>query len=173
VVIGHFKRFALALLLVLAGCHRNEVPIGIWLWRLDGPYTNAQTRTPIRIAPVTVLVFRPDHEYVELHCWVIERADDTLYLSTNSPRVTVVGEWQKHWSRIEVTRKSVGTSARFGGSTAAYCTPLTYHLSGQSVSGDASGKGEGLYPPSTRLVAPDFEYYVKEARNSPTRCAAK
>jgi len=166
------KRLALVFLL-LAGCHRNEVPIGIWLWRPDGPWTKADSRQPIRIAPATVLVFRPDHEYVELHCWLIERADDTLYVATNSPRVTVVGEWQKHWSRIEVTRKSVGVRARFGGSTAAYCAPLTYHLSGSSVSGDASSKGEGLYPPSTRLVAPDFEYYVKEARSSPTRCASK
>ena len=169
----YLKRFVLALVLLVAGCHRNEVPIGIWLWRLDGPWTNAQARTPIRIAPVTVIVFRPDHEYVELHCWVIERADDTLYVATNSPRVSVVGQWEKHWSRIEVKRKSVGTSARFGGSTAQYCAPLTYHLSGQSVSGDAAGKGEGLYPPSTRLVAPDFEYYVKEARNSATRCPEK
>ena len=170
--IHSMKRLALALLLLSAGC-RNEVPIGIWLWRLDGPYTTAQARVPIRIAPVTVIVFRPDHEYVELHCWVIERADDTLYLATNSPRVSIVGEWQKHWSRIEVKRKSIATSARFGGSTAEYCNPLTYHLSGQSVSGDASGKGEGLYPPSTRLVAPDFEYYAKEARDSTTRCASK
>jgi hypothetical protein len=166
-------RFALVLIL-LAGCHRNEVPIGIWLWRLDGPWTKAEARQPIRIAPVTVIVFRPDHEYVELHCWVIERADDTLYVATNSPRITVVGEWQKHWSRIEVTRKSIGVSSRFGGSTAQYCAPLTYHLSGSSVSGDASGgKGEGLYAPSTRLVAPDFEDYVKQARSSPTRCASK
>jgi hypothetical protein len=164
------KRLALVALLFL-GCHRNAVPIGTWLWRLDGEWTKAEARQPIRIAPATVLVFRPDHEYVELHCWLIERADDTLYVATNSPRVTVVGEWQKHWSRIEVTRKAVGVSSRFGGSTAAYCSPLTYHLSGESVSGDASGKGEGLYPPSTRLVAPDFEYYVKEARNSPNRCA--
>ena len=68
------KRLALALFLVAAGCHRNEVPIGIWLWRLDGPWTNAKVRQSIRIAPATVIVFRPDHEYVELHCWVIERA---------------------------------------------------------------------------------------------------
>ena len=167
------KRLALALFLVAAGCHRNEVPIGIWLWRMDGPWTKAEVRQSIRIAPATVIVFRPDHEYVELHCWVIERADDTLYIATNSPRVTVVGDWQKHWSRIAIARKSVGVSARFGGSTAPYCTPLTYHLSGSSVSGDASGKGEGPYVPSTRLVAPDFEYYVKEARSSPSRCASK
>ena len=168
----NLRRLLLALVLLSAGCHRNEVPIGTWLWRLDGDWTSAQgARTPIRIAPVTVIVFRPDHEYVELHCWVIERPDDTMYLSTNSPRVAIVGEWQKNWSRIEVKRKAVATSARFGGSTAQYCEPITYHLSGQEVRGDASGKGEGLYPPSTKLVAPDFEYYVKEARNSSTRCA--
>jgi hypothetical protein len=50
---------------------------------------------------------------------------------------------------------------------------MKYHISGQSVTGDASGKGEGLYAPVTRLVAPDFEYYVKEARNSPAKCPSK
>jgi hypothetical protein len=166
------RRLTLALLL-LAGCHRYEVPIGQWLWRLDGPWTKPANRQQIRIAPATVIVFRPDHEYVELHCWVIERADETVYVASNSPRVTAVGEWQQNGNRIAATRKSVALSARFGGSSAPYCTPLTYHLSGASVKGDASDKGEGLYAPVTRLVAPDFEYYVKEARSSPSRCASK
>ena len=37
----------------------------------------------------------------------------------------------------------------------------------QSISGNAGGSQEGLYSPVTRLVAPDFEFYVKEARQSP------
>ncbi|PYQ48086.1 MAG: hypothetical protein DMF59_17100 [Acidobacteria bacterium] len=165
------KRLALALLLLGTACHRNELPIGIWLWRVDGEWTRPVRRPEIQIAPVTVLVFRPDHEYVELHCWVLERPDNTAYVATNSPRVTVVGEWQKSWSKVSVVRKSVATSARFGGSIAPYCAPTTYRIAENSVRGDASGKGQGLYAPVTRLVAPDFEYYVKEARNSPSRCS--
>lgn len=166
------RRLILALIL-LAGCHRYEVPLGQWLWRLDGTWTTPPNHREIRIAPATIIVFRPDHEYVELHCWVIERADETVYIATNSPRITVVGEWQQNGSRIAATRKSVGVTARFSGSTTPYCAPLTFLLSGKSVTGDATGKGEGLYAPVTRLVAPDFEYYVKEARSSPSKCPSK
>ena len=165
------KRLLLALLLLLAAaCHRYELPIGEWLWRVDGPWTPAPAGT-IKIAPVTVLVFRPDHEYVELHCWVLKRPDATVYVATNAPRVTVVGEWKKSWNTVTATRKGVALPPRFAGSIDPYCTPLKYQLAERSVRGDASGKGEGVYTPVTELVSPDFEYYVKDARNSPSRCA--
>jgi hypothetical protein len=165
------KKFALVFLILASSCRRHELPIGEWLWRVDGPWTQAPRRTDIKIAPVTVIVFRPDHEYVELHCWVLERPDDTVYVATNSPRISVVGEWQRSWNKVTIVRKGVAVPPRFGGSIDTYCKPTSYTIEERSVRGDVSGKGEGLYAPVTRLVAPDFEYYVKEARNSPQRCA--
>jgi len=164
------KRLALALLLMAAGCRRYEVPTGQWLWRIDGSWTRPPTRQDIRLAPATVLVLRPDHEYVELHCWVLERPDETAYISTNSPRVTIVGRWRQEDGAVIVTRSRVAVSTRYAGSIDPFCAPLTLRISGNSVSGDVGGKGEGLYAPVTRLVAPDFEFYVREARSSPKQC---
>jgi hypothetical protein len=165
------RRVALALL-ILAGCHRYEVPLDQWLWRLDGAWKQAPGRADMRLARGTIIVFRNDHEYVELHCWLLERADETVYISSNSPRITTVGDWQQNGGRIRATRKNIAVAPRFAGKIDPFCVPLVYTLSGKSVSGDASGKGPGLYAPVTRLVAPDFEYYVKEARNSPLHCPA-
>lgn len=165
------KRLALGLVLIAAGCHRYDVPVGQWLWRIDGSWNRPANRPDIRLAPATILALRPDREYVEMHCWVIERPDETVYIASNSPRVTVVGRWRQEGGAIVVTRQRVGVSARFAGSIDAFCAPLTLHISGKSVAGNAGGKGDGLYAPVTRLVAPDFEFYVKDARSSPKQCS--
>jgi hypothetical protein len=172
-VIEKAKRLAIVLLLMAAGCHRYEVPVGQWLWRIDGAWTRPPNHQDIRIAQATILAFRPDHEYVELHCWVLERADETVYISSNSPRVTVVGRWEQNGSEIKVTCTSVAAGSRYAGSISPFCEPISFRLSGKSVAGNAGGQGDGLYSPVTRLVSPDFESYVKEARSSPTRCPSK
>ena len=73
---------------------------------------------------------------------------------------------RKNGETITVARQKVSRAdvTRF------LCPPLTFHISGLSVVGNAGGRGEGMYAPVTRLVAPDFQTYLKEARESTIYC---
>lgn len=161
------KRFALAAILIAAACRpHHEVPVGQWLWRLDQAWTSPPGKN-FRIAPATVLAFRSGGEYAELHCWVLERPDETVYIATNTPRTVVVGQWVQQKDAINITRSQMAHSGRGTAAIDPCAHPqVTFHFSGSSLTGDPSGTGDALYSPVTRLVAPDFEFYVKEARKS-------
>jgi hypothetical protein len=148
------------------------------LLRLDSPWTEAMQDggRKIRVAPATVIVFRTKEEYVELHCRLIEQPDETLYIYSRTPRVvSVLGRWKQKDSKIEAVRKRVARSVPFSAPIDPLCAEarLTFKISGNSVLGNASGLGEGMYAPVTRLVAPDFESYVDQARRSPITCGEK
>ena len=161
------RKLALAALL-LAACHRAQVPREQFLLRLDGPWQTprALEGEHIRSAPATIVYFRDDHEYFELHFTVIEQNDEALYISSNLPHASALGTWKQNGETVEVARKRISRAdvARF------LCAPVTFHISGHSVTGNTSGTGEGMYAPVTRLVAPDFDTYLKEAHESRFVC---
>ena len=161
------KKLAVAALLFVA-CHRAEVPREEFLFRADGPWQTqgAMGDRKIRSAPATIIYFRDDKEYFELHFTVIERNDDTLYISENLPRASAIGKWTQDGETITVTRERINRPdvGKF------LCMPLTLKISGHSVTGNAGGTSEGMYAPVTRLVAPDFQSYLKEARQSTNYC---
>jgi hypothetical protein len=159
---------AVVALIALAACHRAKVPREQFLLRLDGPWTApaALADRHVRSAPATIVYFRDDQEYFELHFTVIEQNDDALYISGNLPRASAIGKWEQKGEIINVTRERVSRP-----DVASFiCKPLTFHISGYSVTGNAGGKGDGMYAPVTRLVAPDFQSYLKEARQSQVFC---
>jgi hypothetical protein len=159
---------AVAALIALAACHRAKVPHEQFLLRLDGPWAAPATLAGkhVRSAPATIVYFRDDSEYFELHFTVIEQNDDALYISGNLPRASAIGKWTKDGETINVTRERIsrGDVARF------LCGPIAFHISGGSVTGNAGAKSDGMYAPVTRLVAPDFQTYLKEARESTHFC---
>jgi len=158
----------LASMVALAACRRAKVPREEFLFRVDGAWQTpaAMAGQRIRSAPATIVYFRDDHEYFEMHFTVIEQNDETLYVSSNLPRASASGKWTQDGETVNVTRTKVSRAdvARF------LCAPVTFHISGHSVTGNAGGKGDGMYAPVTRLVAPDFQSYLKEARSSPFTC---
>ncbi len=163
------RLLCLTLFVAVAACRRPEVPIGQFLLRIDGPWVTPKEAggRAVRTAPATLVVFRNDNEYFEFHFRAIESADGTLYVSSNHPRASVLGQWQRRWNQIRVVRKQVSRAD----AAAVLCQPLTFRLSeGDVVTGNAGGKGEGRYGLETRLVAPDYAYYIKEARESPVSC---
>ncbi len=153
---------------MLAACHRAKVPHEQFLLRVDRPWVTpaALAGKRIRSAPATIVYFRNDGEYFELHFHLIEQNEETLYISGNLPRASAIGKWVQKGEIIDVTRQKVSRADV----SAFLCTPLTFHISGFSVTGNAGGKGDGMYAPVTRLVAPDFQSYLKEARESPFNC---
>ena len=159
---------AAAVVLTLAACHRAKVPREEFLLRLDGPWVTpaAMRGQRIRSAPATIVYFRNDQEYFELHFTCIEQNEDALYVSEHLPRASALGKWVQDGETVTVTRQKVSRAdvSRF------LCQPLAFHISGLSVTGNAGGKGDGMYAPVTRLVAPDFQTYLKEARESPITC---
>lgn len=161
------KKLAVAALLFVA-CHRAQVPREEFLFRTDGPWQTQGEMgdRKIRSAPATILYFRDDKEYFELHFTAIERNEDTLYISENLPRASALGKWSQDGETITVTRERISRPdvGKF------LCAPLTLKISGHSVTGNAGGTSDGMYAPVTRLVAPDFQSYLKEARQSPNYC---
>ena len=162
------KRIILAVAVLALACHRNKVPTEEFLLRVDGPWQTpaAMKNEKIRSAPATIVYFRDDQEYFELHFTVIEQNDQTLYISSNLPRASALGHWEKSGDTVNVTRSKIsrGDVAKF------LCGPLTFKISGHSVTGNAGGTSDGMYAPVTRLVAPDFQSYLKEARESHFLC---
>jgi hypothetical protein len=166
------KRVACAALLFLAACHREpSVPINVQLWRADGPWVSAK-ESSARKARATILVFRSDHEFVQFHGWLIEQPDSTLYLSSTDPYVMIVGRWEQRGSSVMATHSKIARSQPFRGARDPLCDPaqLRFQVSGNSVIGNAGVMGTGAYSVVTRFVAPTFESYVKEARQSPMSC---
>jgi hypothetical protein len=156
-------------LLFALACHRAKVPTEEFLLRVDGPWQTpaAMKGQRIRSAPATIVYFRDiDNEYFELHFTVIEQNDETLYISGNLPRASALGHWEKDGDTVHVMRSRIsrGDVAQF------LCAPLTFKISGHSLTGNAGGTSDGMYAPVTRLVAPDFQSYLKEARQSRFLC---
>jgi hypothetical protein len=143
------KRVACAALLFLAACHREpSVPINVQLWRADGPWVSTK-ESSARKARATILVFRSDHEFV-----------------------MIVGRWEQRGSSVMATHSKIARSQPFRGARDPLCDPtqLRFQVSGNSVIGNAGVMGTGAYSVVTRFVAPTFESYVKEARQSPISC---
>ena len=162
------KYAAAAVLVMLVACHRAKVRHEQFLLRIDRPWQTpaALAGKRIRSAPATIVYFRNDGEYFELHFHLIEQNEETLYISENLTRASAIGKWVQKGETIEVTRRKVSRADV----TTFLCTPLMFHILGYSVTGNAGGKGDGMYAPVTRLVAPDFQSYLKEARESPFNC---
>ena len=161
------KKLALAALLFVA-CHRYKVPQEEFLFRADGPWqTPASMRgEKVRSSPATIIYFRGDNEYFEMHFTVIEQNDETLYISGNLPRASALGKWSQSGDTITITRERISRPdvSQF------LCAPLKLKITGHSVTGNAGGTSDGMYAPVTRLVAPDFQTYLKEARQSTIYC---
>lgn len=156
------KRSLFAVVFLLVACRAAPpVPVNRQLMRVEAPWTDAGGSS--RTAPATILVFRSSHEFVEVHCVLIERGD-TLYIVGRAPRVSVVGEWRQKGSNIEADRRKVAHSRR---ENDVYCQQprLKFRITANSVAGS-----DGTYSPVTRLVAPEFETFVNAAKQSPVTC---
>lgn len=170
------KRLLFVFLLAAACGHRAVVPRDTQLWRIDAPWVTPPG-TNVRTAPATILVFRTSGEFVELHCQLIEQPDQTVYIRSGSQYIAAVGKWKQNGETIAATREKIGEniSVPFAGAQHPLCkhAQLTFHIEGNAVSGSAGEKTPGTYAPVTRLVAPDFESYVNEAKRSPVTCVQK
>lgn len=162
------RRILAAVLLVLAcACHRAPVPVNTLMLRLDGPWMPVQG---VRTAPATIISLRSSGEYAELHCWLLEQPDETLYIASQPPRVAAVGKWERHSDRIEIKRAQIARTVPLNMPIDPLCSDLTLTLSGNSVTGNVGAQTDGAYAPVTRLVAPDYESYVSAARRGQTTC---
>ena len=127
----------LAFVLLLACSRATPVPRDTQLWRVED-WTVAGEG--IRTAPATIIVFRSSGEFVSLQTTVIERPDETVYLLSRAPRRAVKGRWEQRGDEVRV------------------CERTTYRVVGNSV--ESSGV---TYSPVTRLVAPEFEAWLRSA----------
>ena len=155
--------------LALIGCRRPpEVPVNQFLVHFDAPWVTPPEAAGrrVRTAPATVVSFRSEGEYFELHCQFIEQPDASLYVSSDHRHIAVVGHWtlQKDYT-ISVVREKVARP----GSPKVLCKPITFRISGKSAVGDAIGRGEGSYSPVPGLQV-DIDVYMSEARQSPVTC---
>jgi len=161
----------LAAVLTLSCGTEPELSKDTLLWRVD---KWDQSTPGVRVATATILSFRSSGEFVELHCRVLERADETVYVASDSPRLTIVGSWTREGDRITAKRLKIQRPSPFRGPRDALCDEtLTFQISGNSVTGKASEATPGTYSPVTRLVAPEFESYASEARDRGAECAEK
>jgi len=164
------RAFAAILVLAVIGCRRPpEVPVNQFLMHLDAPWVTPPEAAgrKVRTAPATVVSFRDEGAYLELHCQLIEQPDITLHVSSDHHHIAVVGHWtlQKDYT-ISVIREKVARP----GSTKVLCKPVTFRISGKSAIGDPIGRGEGSYSPVTGFQLPDIDVYMSEARQSPVTC---
>jgi len=158
------------LVLALIGCRRPpEVPVNQFLVHLDAPWVTPAEAAGrnVRTAPATVVSFRSEGEYFELHCQLIEQPDTTLYISSGHPHIALVGHWtlEKDYT-IKVVREKVARP----GSMKVLCKPIAFRISGNSAVGDAIGRGEGSYSPVPRLLMTEIDVYLSEAKQSPVTC---
>jgi hypothetical protein len=159
--------FLTALLALSCGAE-PELSKDTLLWRVD---KWSESAPGLRIATATILSFRSSGEFVELHCRILERADDTVYIASDSPRLTIVGSWTREGDRITAKRLNIQRPSPFPGPRDPLCDQtLTFQISGNSVTGQASEPTPGTYSPVTRLVAPEFESYASEARERGVGC---
>lgn len=128
------------------------------LWRLDRDWAQAGD---VRTATATIVSFRSSGEFVELHAWVVERSDSTVYIVSDRARVAAVGKWTREDDVVTASRDRVTPQGK------NFCSapPLTFRITATSVIGNVGGAGEGAYSPVTRLVIPEFETYMSEARH--------
>jgi hypothetical protein len=166
------KRTAIALLLLACACHRQPVPVNTLLLRVDAPwmYPSPDAGRRVRTAPATIISLRASGEYAELHCWLIEQPDETLYIASKPPRVAAIGKWERHRDRVEVTRSRIARKVPLNTPVDPLCAGATLTITGNSVTGNVAATSDGVYAPVTRLVAPDYDSYVSEARRSPSAC---
>src|SRR5688572_563050 len=158
----------LAAVLTLSCSTEPELSKDTLLWRVD---KWDQSTPGVRVATATILSFRSSGEFVELHCRVLERADETVYVASDSPRLTIVGSWTREGDRITAKRLKIQRPSPFRGPRDPLCDEtLTFQISGNSVTGKASEATPGTYSPVTRLVAPEFESYASEARDRGVGC---
>lgn len=134
------------------------------LWRLDEWRTPAGSRG--RTAAAVIISFRASGEYVEHYARVIEEADQTVYFSESGPHILVIGRWLKRDAEVIATRNIVWRSAGPSAIVDPLCGDVTFGVTGKSMISK-----EGQYSPVTRLVSPDFEFYVNDARKKGTACA--
>jgi hypothetical protein len=159
-----------AVLALACGPGEPELATDTLLWRVD---QWSETGPSVRVATATILTFRSSGEFVELHCRVIERADSTVYIVSDAPRIVMVGTWTREGSDITVTRTRVKRPSPFRGPRDPFCdTTLRFRVSGQSVTGQAGEATTGTYSPVTRLVMPEFESYATDARERGAACVA-
>ena len=166
------KKVIVVALFLLAACRHPELPTGQFMLRIDGPWATPRVRggRAVRTAPATLLVFRNDNEYFEFHFRANEAADGTLYVSSDSPHAGALGTWKRRWNSIRVVRQQVSRAD----AASILCRPLTFKVTEANVvTGNAGGTGDGNYAIESRLVAPDYPYYIKEVRLSDVRCPEK
>jgi len=147
------------------------------LLRIQGEWVSPppEIGNPTRSAPATVVLFRPNGEYVEHHFWVIEQRNGEMYLSPGDPHVVVVGTWRLAGSRLLATRGRIARTVPFLGGADPLCAEpiVTFFLKGSGVRGKVGAPVSGLYRPNPKLRLPaDFEVYTQEARTSSSRCGA-
>jgi len=156
-------RRLLAVTVLLSACSRGpRVPVNTLLWRVE---SWTQTAANVRRAPAKMIIFRANGEYVEHLCYVIEQPDTSVYISASDPRVITIGNWIEHRPQIVATRRVIARPLPYRGATDPLCSDSTYTISGNSVMGK-----DGQYSPITRLVAPDFESYIKDAQQNGKPC---
>ena len=144
--------------------------------RVDAPWMapSSNAARPVRMAPATIVSFRSSGEYAELHCWLIEQPDETLYIASRTPRVAAIGTWKQSWSKVAVKRASIARTVPLNVAVDPLCTDAPVLVVDENgVNGNIGATSIGLYMPVTRLVAPDFESYVSAARNSSLSCEPK
>ncbi len=149
-------------------CSGTPVPKDRPLWYIEGQWVTPRDAN-VRTALATIIVFRSSGEFVEYHCRLIEQPDATVYIASTGSRVVSVGRWKQEGGRVTATRQKVFRSAGRSSGREPLCDQpqLEFHVDGNSVSGPA-----GTYAPVTRLVAPDFESYVNEAKRSSITCSS-
>lgn len=149
---------------LLAACSRGpSVPVNTLLWRVE---SWTQIEPNVRRAPAKFVSFRANGEYVEHFCYVIEQADTSVYISHSDPHVIAIGHWTFNRPEIAVTKQIISRAKPYSGPKDPLCSGATYTISGNSVLGSDGQQ----YSPVTRLVAPDFEEYVKDAQRTGRPC---
>jgi hypothetical protein len=152
-------------ILLLAACSRGPVvPVNTLLWRLDR-WTAVEPN--VRRAAAKFISFRANGQYIEHFCYVIEQPDSSVYISHSDPHVVTVGNWTFARPEIVTTRRLVSRPKPYSGGTDPLCSESKFTISGNSVLG-----ADGQYSPVTRLVAPDFDEYVKDAERTGAPCPA-
>lgn len=154
----------LLLVLLAFGCHSPAVPVDTQLWRLASNWEAPAANPSLRVAPGTIISFRKTGEYIEHHCRLIEHPDESVYISSRDAHIIAIGRWKKRGREIVATRQIISRTAK-APADAIQCGDVTYTIAGNSVS-----SGEGQFSPVTRLVSPDFEIYINDARRVGTRC---
>jgi hypothetical protein len=162
------KIVAVAGLIALTACHFYKVPREQFLLRIDSPWETpmAMAGKRVRTALATIVYFRDDHEYFELHFHVIEQNEETLYISENLPHASALGRWTKSGATVDATREKVSRGDVVG----LLCKPVRFQISGSSVIGNAGGTSDGMYSAVSRLVVPDIQSYLKEIHQSRFFC---